>query len=149
MKKVLFAFAILSCSLPLSAQDKTNARSKPNAAQTIGEKDEDSNENIIGEPKSNYNKEPIIKEIKAQLAAMATKQLSELVAYCAKHNIVGEFEVDITVVGKGKVITVFMVSGGDDVAKKNLLRTKLSTLEFENIKISKKERVKIRYTLKF
>ena len=150
MKNVFFLISIITCSFQLSAQDKTNGGSKPDTEQTsVQEDDEASKEHAVGEPKSNYNKEPIIKEVTAQLAAMQTKLLRELIAYCAKHEIIGEYVVDLTVAGKGKVITVFMVSGGDDIAKKNLLRTKLSELEFDNIKIPKKERVKFRYTLKF
>ena len=81
---------------------------------------------------------------------MSTKMLQELLEFCKKKEIQGEFVADITVEGKGKILTVFMVSGGeDDIPKKNLLKGKLTELSFENIKIPKKERVKFRYTFKF
>ncbi len=95
-------------------------------------------------------KQIIVDEIKAQLATMATKQLKELIAFCKKNSILGDFVVDLTLEGKGKVVTVFMVSGGEDnIPKKNLLKNKLSQLQFDNVKIPKKQRVKSRYTLKF
>jgi len=99
---------------------------------------------------SSFNNEEVIKEIKAQLATMATKPLMELIEFCKKNTIQGEFVIDLTIEGKGKVLTVFMVSGGEDnIPKKNLLKNKLVELQFENIKIPKKERVKLRYTLNF
>ena len=99
---------------------------------------------------SSFNKQPVIEEIKAQLATMASKPLQELLEFCRKKEIKGEFVVDLTVEGKGQIVTVFMVSGGErDIPKKNLLKNELTELHFENVKIPKKERVKLRYTLNF
>ena len=117
-------------------------------------KPEEMNTVSLGSPMttetSSFNKQPVIEEIKAQLATMASKPLQELLEFCRKKEIKGEFVVDLTVEGKGQIVTVFMVSGGEsDITKKNLLKNKLTELHFENVKIPKKERVKLRYTLNF
>lgn len=95
-----------------------------------------------------FDKEAAIREIKSQLAAMATKSLMDLGEFCKKNTIQGEFVIDLTVAGKGKVLTVFMVSGGEgNIREKNLLKDKLKELQFDNVKIPKNERVKLRHTL--
>ena len=92
----------------------------------------------------------IMEEIKAQLATMGSKPLMELIEFCKKKKIVGDFVVDLTVEGKGKIVTVFMVSTPEiEMHKKNSLKDKLTQLSFDNMKIPKKERVKLRYTFKF
>lgn len=91
-----------------------------------------------------------IDEIKAQLAKMATKQLVALIEFCKKNDIAGEFVVDLTVEAKGRVVTVLMVSTPEiSIPKKNMLKDKLSELQFDNIKLPKKQRAKYRYTLNF
>ena len=134
------------------AQDKTatggnnkapsEARSQRNESSKIAAKDP----NALSDPA----RQAIVDEIKAQLATMASKPLMELIDFCKKKEIVGEFVVDLTIEGKGKIVTVFMVSSPEiEMLKKNALKDKLAQLSFDNIKIPKKERVKLRYTLKF
>jgi hypothetical protein len=58
--------------------------------------------------------------------------------------------MDITLQGKGKVLTVYMVSGtNEELSYQNLLKLKLAEIQFENIKIPKNQRVKFRHTLTF
>lgn len=89
---------------------------------------------------------PVIDEAKKQLEAM-TSTTGELGEFSIKSRIKGKFVVDITLTGKGKVLTVFMVSSNVEVKDQNALKGKLSELQFSNIKIPKNERVKFRYTL--
>ena len=145
-------FFILAGGSLLYAQDNTNSNKKEKASEANLNNSirTGSPNDSTAQSKSTFNKQPVIDEIKAQLATMSTKMLQELLEFCKKKEIQGEFVADITVEGKGKILTVFMVSGGeDDIPKKNLLKGKLAELSFENIKIPKKERVKFRYTFKF
>ena len=104
---------------------------------------------VYGQSKVPFNKAEATQEAITQLAQMAS-ETGELTAFSIKNGIKGEYVVDITMEGKGDVLTVFMVSSStDDILRKNLLKDKLHTLRFENIKIPKKERVKFRYTLTF
>jgi hypothetical protein len=96
-----------------------------------------------------FDKVVITQEAKSQLTQM-TAEAGELNAFASEKDIKGEFVFDMTLQGKGDVLTVFMVSSSsDDIALKNLLKDKLHALRFENIKIPKKEKVKFRYTVKF
>ena len=94
-------------------------------------------------------KDEVIHEAKSQLAGLSLEG-GELRDYCNEKQIKGEFVFDLTLTGKGKVLTVFMVSSSaEDVTYKNLLQTKLKELVFSNIKIAKNERIKFRQTLTF
>jgi hypothetical protein len=66
---------------------------------------------------------------------------------CSKRGIKGEFVVDITIQGKGKVVTVFMVSSNATIDHQIALKNKLIDHQFPNIKLPKNKRVKFRYTL--
>ena len=89
----------------------------------------------------------IADEAKKQLIEMASEN-GVLGKACEKKGIHGEFEVDITLVGKGKVITVFMVSSSvAEIEQQNFVKARLAELLFENIKVPKKQRVKFRHTL--
>lgn len=146
---ILFCF---NCEQYLCAQEKTEGKRRANIKE---EKPTVSSFSASGDSlkettSGSFSKEEVIEEIKAQLATMATKPLMELIEFCKKNTIQGDFVVDLTIEGKGKVLTVFMVSGGEDsIPKKNLLKNKLAGLQFDNIKIPKKERVKLRYPLHF
>lgn len=95
------------------------------------------------------NKEDVIVEAKSQLAVMSSES-GKLNEFCKENNIQGEFVIDITLQGKGKVLTIFMVSSNvEDVKYQNLLKDALAQVQFENIKIPKNERVKFRQTLTF
>jgi len=95
------------------------------------------------------DKDAITKEVKAQLDVL-TGEGGELKEYCVKSNITGSYEMDITVHSKGKILTVFMVSSStDDIKYQNMLKAKLMTLTFANVKLPKNERVKFRHTLNF
>jgi hypothetical protein len=91
----------------------------------------------------------IAEEAKRQLTQLASAD-GLLGKACAKNGITGEFVVDLTVVGKGKVITVFMVSSSAaEMKEQNFVKARLAELLFENIKVPKKQRVKFRHTLNF
>ncbi len=92
---------------------------------------------------------PTIEEAKRQLLAMSSST-GKLGEACAKKGITGTFVVDITIQGKGQVLTVFMVSSSvEEIGMQNFLKNKLVEIEFENIKIPKKQRVKFRQSLTF
>ena len=94
-------------------------------------------------------KEEVVHEAKSQLVGLSSEG-GELRDYCVENNIKGEFVFDLTLQGKGKVLTVFTVSSNaEDVTHQNLLKTKLAEIEFSNIKIPKNERIKFRQTLTF
>lgn len=96
-----------------------------------------------------FDKEQTINETKKQLEIMSSEG-GDLYNFCKEKNLTGEFVVDITLQLKGKVLTVFMVSSSVEETKdQNLLKSKLTQLQFENIKIPKNERVKFRQTLTF
>jgi len=104
---------------------------------------------IYSQSKNEFDKVAITGEAKSQLTQMATGT-GELNTFASEKDIKGEFVFDITLQGKGDVLTVFMVStSSDDIARKNLLKDKLHALRFENIKIPKKEKVKFRHTIIF
>lgn len=92
----------------------------------------------------------VTQSLKSQLDAMATEEKGILRVFCSRNNISGLFVFDITIQGKGDVLTVFMVSQNpEDISQKNLLKDKLHTLRFDNIKLAKNERVKFRHSLQF
>ena len=98
---------------------------------------------------SSFDKQPIIAEAQRQLTVMATST-GELGEACLKNGVAGTFVVDITIQGKGIVLTVFMVSSDvEDISDQNFLKNRITQVEFPNIKIPKKERVKFRQTLTF
>lgn len=98
---------------------------------------------------SSFDKQPIIAEAQRQLTIKATST-GELGEACTKNGVTGTFVVDITIQGKGKVLTVFMVSSDvEDIKDQNFLKNRITQVEFANIKIPKKERVKFRHTLTF
>jgi hypothetical protein len=92
-------------------------------------------------------KDAVIKEVKAQLDAL-TSPGGDIGMYCQKNNIKGEFVMDITIEGKGRILTIFMVSSNvDDIRQQNMLKVKVYESKFENIKLPKNERVKFRHTI--
>lgn len=157
MKKLIVStvsiLLLISICNRLSAQEeKSNSSSKKNSSNQV-KPDRDSrpvSNGTLEDPSGAALKQQVVDEIKAQLAKMASKQLMALVEFCKQNEIAGEFVVDLTVEGKGKVVTVMMVFTPEiPIPKKNMLKDKLAELEFDNIKIPKKQRIKYRYTLKF
>lgn len=147
--QLLFIFPIILVATQAFAQEGkvSNADSK-GITNEVNRPRNKTNTTVVGSP--DPSEVAIVEEIKAQLATMASKPLMELIEFCKKKEIVGDFVVDLTVEGKGKIVTVFMVSTPEiEMPKKNALKDKLTQLSFDNIKIPKKERVKLRYTFKF
>ncbi|CAN5205720.1 hypothetical protein BH09BAC3_BH09BAC3_03500 [soil metagenome] len=104
---------------------------------------------LIAQSTAEVNKEAIITDARKQLVAMSAPE-GELYKFVTKNNIKGEFIVDLTLVGKGKIVTVFMASStAETIQTQNQLKSKLMEIEFSNIKIEKKERIKFRHTLTF
>jgi hypothetical protein len=148
--KLLILFSLSLSFGTLYGQSNTASEKKPDHEAQEDNRNPVSSIEVKSEPKSSFNKQIVIDEVKAQLAEMSSKALKELVIFCKENSIHGEFVVDMTLVEKGKVVTVFMVSSSaENPQKKNLLKNKLSQLRFDNIKIPKPERVKFRYTLTF
>lgn len=87
-----------------------------------------------------------VEEAKLQLAGMCELN-GDLWNLCSKKAVRGEFVVDLTIQGKGKVVTVFMVSSTAEKEAQITLKNKLIELQFPNIKLPKNKRVKFRYTL--
>jgi hypothetical protein len=103
----------------------------------------------FGQSKNAFDKVAIIEEAKQQLIAMAAST-GEMGVACAKNGITGEFVFDMTLHQKGSVLTVYMVSSStDEVKDQNFVKSRLTKIEFEKIKIPKNERIKFRQTLTF
>lgn len=103
----------------------------------------------LGFSQTAFDKQTVIDEAQKQLVAMSTPT-GVLGEACLKNGIAGKFVVDITLQAKGKVLTVFMVSSDvDEIKDQNFLKSRITQLQFSNIKIPKKERVKFRHTLTF
>ncbi len=91
----------------------------------------------------------VIAAARAQLDEMSSPE-GELTKFFTKNNITGEFVFDMTLQGKGDVVTVFMVSRNAGKARENtIFKDKMHSLKFRDIKIAKKQRVKFRHTLTF
>ena len=91
----------------------------------------------------------VITAARAQLDEMSSPE-GELTKFFKKNNITGEFVFDLTLQGKGDVVTVFMVSRNAEKARENtIFKDKIHSLKFRDIKIAKKQRVKFRHTLTF
>lgn len=100
-------------------------------------------------PEVAIEKNAVIQEVQNQLTVLCAEN-GELTEYCTKSGIKGEFVMDLTVQGKGKLLTIFMVASSvENVSYQNMLKNKLMELQFSNIKLPKNERVKFRHTLTF
>jgi hypothetical protein len=94
-------------------------------------------------------KDAVIQEVQNQLTVMSGES-GELTEFCTKNGVKGEFVMDLTIQGKGKLLTIYMVSSSvENVSYQNMLKNKLMELQFANIKLPKNERVKFRHTLTF
>lgn len=87
-----------------------------------------------------------VDEATIQLEGMCSVN-GDLWTLCSKHDVKGEFVVDLTIQGKGKVVTVFMVSSTGSIDSQIVLKNKLMDCQFLNIKLPKNKRIKFRYTL--
>lgn len=87
-----------------------------------------------------------VEEASNQLAGMCEVD-GDFWNMCSKRGIKGEFTVDLTIQGKGNVVTVFMVSSNATTDAQIALKNRLIELKFPNIKLPKTKRVKFRYTL--
>jgi hypothetical protein len=102
-----------------------------------------------GQSSAAFDKVAVIAEARGQLTTLSAEN-GDLAGFCREKNITGEFVFDLTLQGKGKILTIFLVSSTvEDVSQQNLFKAKLSEVEFGNIKIPKNERVKFRHTLTF
>ncbi len=145
---ISFLFFISITSL-VAQEEKNSGSNSRKSDQVKPEQVTTTKENPEESASAGLNQQ-VVDEIKAQIALMATKPLIALKEFCLKNHIAGEFLVDLTIEGKGKVVTVLMVSTPEiTIQKKNMLKDKLGELQFDNIKIPKKQRIKNRYTLNF
>ena len=104
---------------------------------------------VSAQARGSFDEEGVIETVKSQLMQMSG-EAGSLRAFCTENNIKGQFVFDLTIEGKGNVLTVFLVSSTtEEVQAKNSLKDKLYSIRFENVKIPKKERVKFRHTLNF
>jgi hypothetical protein len=105
--------------------------------------------NSQSKPEVATEKNAVIQEVQNQLTALCAEN-GELTEFCTKNGVKGEFVMDLTVQGKGKLLTIYMVSSSvENVSYQNMLKNKLMELQFSNIKLPKNERVKFRHTLTF
>src|SRR4051812_36467344 len=75
-----------------------------------------------GQSKADFDKVAITQEAKSQLTQMVAQD-GELNTFASEKEIKGEYVFDMTLQGKGDVLTVYMVSSSsDDIARKNLLK---------------------------
>lgn len=104
---------------------------------------------IAGFTQEPWNKEASVREARSSLALLSSPE-GEIFAFCVKNQIKGEFEMDITMQGKGEIISVFMVASNvDDIRARNLLKDKIIKIRMKEIRIPKNERIKFRQTLTF
>src|SRR5687768_2387121 len=91
----------------------------------------------FAQARSGYDKDTVIEEVKTQLSQLSA-EAGDLRTFCSENNIKGEFVFDLTIEGKGNVLTVFLVSStSQEVQAKNSLKDKLYSIRFENVKIPK------------
>lgn len=134
---------VLFCQVSCFGQSSTGAEKPP--IEGDGNSQSETSTATIKDAGDSDN-EVVINEAKRQLEMLASAE-GELRAFSNKNGIKGKLVFDLTLVGKGKVVTVFMVSSNVEVKDQNLIKNKLAELQFPNIRIPKNERVKFRYTL--
>jgi hypothetical protein len=101
-----------------------------------------------GQSFADAEREKIVVEARKQLVIMSSPG-GALFKVCAKNNVSGDFVVDLTIGGKGKILTVFMASSiPESISNQNFLKSVLSDLQF-NVNVPKTERIKFRHTLTF
>jgi hypothetical protein len=95
------------------------------------------------------DKEAVIAEGKKELDAVMADPESYLRKEAAKYNLKGEFTFDITLTGRGRVLSVFAVSSdADDIKAQNWLKDKVSSMIF-SFKMPRKKTFKFQYIFKF
>lgn len=94
-------------------------------------------------------KDLIVERATKELNEMMANAESDLVKFASENKIKGEYIFDITIHGKGQVLTVFMVSSdASDVKTQNMVKDKIRTLHF-NFKMPKDKSYKFQYTFDF
>lgn len=94
-------------------------------------------------------KEAIITEAKKELDETIKNPESKLMLLVKENKVTGEFIFDITIHGKGEVLSVFVVSSdADDVKMQNMVKDWVKALEF-NFKMPKDKSFKFQYTFNF
>jgi hypothetical protein len=114
--------------------------------KVMNEKSSVTDEPVVTGGSEDPESKSAIEEASNQLAGLCAID-GDLWKLCSKQGIKGEFVVDITIQGKGKVVTVFMLSGNGEVNDQIVLKNKLIDLQFPGIKLPKNKRVKFRYTI--
>lgn len=95
------------------------------------------------------DKEAVISRARKEIDNLMADQQSDLRKLAKENKISGEFIFDITVAGRGQVLSVFVVgSEAEDVKKQNLVKDWIKNLRF-NFKMAKKTRYKFQYTFNF
>lgn len=94
-------------------------------------------------------REDIIAEAKKELDAMMANSESDFKKKITENKISGEYVFDITIEGKGKVLSVFVVSSdADDVKQQNYVKDLVKAIQF-NFKMPKDKSYKFQYTFNF
>jgi hypothetical protein len=94
-------------------------------------------------------KNEIIEEAKKELDAMIANPESDFMKKITESKISGEYVFDITIEGKGKVLSVFVVSSdADEIKQQNYVKDLVRAIQF-NFKMPKDKSYKFQYTFNF
>lgn len=95
------------------------------------------------------SQEEIVAAATAELTQAMTAPDGELYKFGQKNNITGEYELQITLRGKGDVVSVFVVSKNNgNIPSQNMLKDEIFRHKF-NFKMPKNKDYKFSYTFKF
>lgn len=94
-------------------------------------------------------KDKIIAQAKTELNAIMANPEHEFTKSIQKNGIHGEYIFDLTIEGKGKILSVFVVSSeAADVKQQNLVKDLVKSIVF-NFKMPKDKSYKFQYTFNF
>lgn len=95
------------------------------------------------------SQQEIVAAATAELTQAMTAPNGELYKFGQKSNISGEYELQLTLRGKGDVVSVFVVSKNNgNIPSQNMLKDEIFRLKF-NFKMPKNKDYKFNYTFKF
>ena len=95
------------------------------------------------------SQEEIVASASAELTQAMTAPDGELYKFGQKNNITGQYELQITLRGKGDVVSVFVVSKNNgNILSQNMLKDEIFRHKF-NFKMPKNKDYKFSYTFKF
>jgi hypothetical protein len=94
-------------------------------------------------------RQEIVEQAKKELDALVANPASDFMTKIAEAKVKGEYVFDITIEGKGKILSVFVVStDADDVNQQNHVKDLVRKIKF-NFKLPKDKSYKFQYTFNF